>query len=61
MKAELARIEQKPNVAKEMKEIQELKKPQILIALKKSQSRAVNNILVKLDECDLSDENGKVL
>ena len=47
MKAELARIEDRQNVAKEIREIWEFKKPHILKALKKSQIRAVNNILVR--------------
>ena len=39
-----------------MRDFWGLKKPQIVKALKKRQNCDVNNILVKLDECDLSDE-----
>ena len=55
MMAELSHIENKQNVAAETREMWEFKKPEILKALEKTQNRAVNNILVKLDDCELSD------
>ena len=61
MMAELSHIENKQNVAAETREMWEFKKPEILKALKKTQNRAVNNILVKLDDCELSDEKSKVI
>ncbi len=61
MKTELARIEGKQNIAKDVREMWEIKKPRILSALKKSQSRAVGNILAKLEDCEMLDEKGRVI
>ena len=58
MKAELSRIEEKNNISKEMKESWELKKPKIMAALKKTNCRPVSNVMVKLDDCEVSDERG---
>jgi hypothetical protein len=61
MKAELGRILDKENIGKEIRELWQLKKPQILAALKKNSYRAVNNIVVKMDNCEATDERGNLI
>jgi hypothetical protein len=60
MKAELGRILDKENIGKEIRELWQLKKPQIMAALKKNNCRTVNNILVKMDDCEVTDERGNL-
>lgn len=58
LKAELGRIWGKDNIVKDIRSTWELKKPQLLSALKKSRSKEVHSILSALEDGAAVDEKG---